>query len=163
MQSDVFDILMQMGDEFTFRERPISIPYDMRSDYRIAILLLMLHYCGWKKQAPLAKLHVLNWSHRSDLARRAFLDRLDGKLHMKDVPIKFDPAFNRAIDMARGEFLIERTTNHALAITPTGNAWLEELLADPTCLPAEKSFFQAVGKRFTNTMLQSILNPSSIW
>lgn len=97
METDALDILTQLGNEFTFRSRPIPIPYDMRVDYRLALLVLMLHFCGHKKQAQLAKLHVLNWSNRTAQSRMSFLDRLDGKLHMRDVPLKYDPAFNRAL------------------------------------------------------------------
>jgi hypothetical protein len=164
MVTDALKLLLQIGGEFTFQERAIPIPPDMRSDYRMAVIVLMLHYCGGRlKQAPLAKLHVLNWSMRTSTSRRAFLDRLDGKLHMRDVPLKFDPAFSRAIDLACAEKLIDRTTSHALALSSQGVAWVLELLAAPSCLNEEKSFLESVGKRFTNSALNSILKPSPIW
>ncbi|MES2738849.1 MAG: hypothetical protein V4672_21200 [Verrucomicrobiota bacterium] len=163
MESDALDLLTQLGATFTFRKRPIPIPYDMRADYRIAIILLMLRYCGWKGQAPLAKLHVLNWAHRTTDGQRALLDRLDGNLHMRGIQIKFDPAFSRAIDLSRGEGLIERTESHALVLTPSGNAWLDEIESDASCLVQERNFFESVGMRLKNSILKSILNPSSIW
>lgn len=164
MTIDALDLLLQLGGEFTFRERAIPVPPDMRSDYRMAIIVLILNFCGGhKKQAPLEKLHVLNWSMRTLTSRRAFLDRLDGKLHMRDVPLKFDPAFSREIDLACAEKLIVRTPSHALALTSQGTGWVSELLADPSCLNSERSFLESVGKRFTNSALNSILKPSPIW
>lgn len=164
MTSDALDLLLRIGAEFTFQERAIPIPPDMRPDYRMAMIVLMLHFCGgYKKQAPLAKLHALNWSMRTSASRRAFLDRLDGKLHMRDVPLKFDPAFNRAIDLAREEKLISRTQSQSLAISSKGQAWANELLADSSCLSDERSFLQLVGRRFTQAALNSILKPSTVW
>ncbi len=164
MAINALNLLLQIGGEFTFQERAIPIPPDMRSDYRMAVIVLMLHFCGGRlKQAPLAKLHVLNWSMRTSASRRAFLDRLDGKLHMRDVPLKFDPGFSRAIDLAYAERLIERTASHALALSSQGMGWVTELLDDTSCLSEERSFLQFVGKRFTNSALDAILKPSPIW
>lgn len=163
METDVLELLGQLGSDFTFGKRPISIPHDLRADYRMAVLMLMIGYCGYKGQAPLPKLHVLNWALRTSTSRRAFIDRLDGKLHMRDVPVKFDPAFSRAIDLARGDHLVERTPTMAIVLTPTGSAWLDDIRKEPSCFATEKAFLEAVGKRLTNDVLKSILTPSSVW
>lgn len=163
METDLIDHLAQLGSRFTFQKRPIPIPHELRADYRMATLLLMLHFCGWKGQAALDKLHVLNWALRTSSTRKAMRDRLDGNLHMRDIPVKFDSAFSRAIDLARGEGYVERTTTGAIALAPIGSAWLKDILAESSCLVGEKAFLMAVGKSLTREQLQSVLNPSKIW
>jgi hypothetical protein len=163
METDLIDHLAKLGSSFTFQKRPIPIPHELRADYRMATLLLMLHHCGWKGQAALDKLHVLNWALRSNSTRQAMLDRLAGNLHMRDVPVKFDPAFSRAIDLARGEGYVERTSTGAIVLAPIGTAWLADILSESSCLVGEKAFLKSVGKSLTKGRLQSVLNPSTIW
>ena len=163
MSLDAIEILSRLGDRFTFRARAAPIHHALRADYRIATLLLMLHHCGRGGRASLVKLHLLNWASRQPGSRRALLDRLDGKLHFTDLPLKFDPAFNRAVDLARGEGLVERDVSQSITIIPKGEKFVSEIIADSACMVHEKHFFSSVGKRITDAKMKQMINPTTIW
>jgi hypothetical protein len=163
MRRDAIEILSRLGDRFTFRERAAPIHHALRADYRIATLLLMLHHCGRGGRASLVKLHLLNWASRQSESRKALLDRLDGRLHFTDLPLKFDPSFNRAVDLARGEGLVERDDSQSITILPIGEKCVSEINADSTCMVHEKHFFGSVGKRITEVKMKQMINPTTIW
>jgi hypothetical protein len=160
---DLVSLLASLSDSFVFRERPEPIHYSLRADYRISLILLMLHFCGYKGQAGLVKLHVLNWASRKLESKRALMDRLKGRAEFFDVPLRFDPAFNRAIDLARGAGLVSREASQAIMITELGRGCVDDILKDDSLLLKEKGFFQLVGRKLTAEKLKEITNPRAVW
>ena len=161
---DLADVLSQYCEGFTFRARPEPIHFTHRADYRIALILLMIQCCARGGKISLIKLHVLNWASRKALSRKALLDRLAGKRDFRDIPIRFDPSFNRAIDLARGEALIFRDPNtQSIAMSPSGQSIATELQADKAFMTSEKMFFTSVGKKLTDAKVNEIINPQTLW
>ncbi|MEO7099189.1 MAG: hypothetical protein ABI162_07485 [Luteolibacter sp.] len=160
---NLVNLLSGLTESFTFRERPEPLHHSLRADYRIATLLLMLRICGRGGRSGLVKLHVLNWASRKHDSRRALLDRLAGRFDYFDIPLRFDPAFNRAVDLARGEGLVERDQSQAISLTPSGQDCVNEILSNADCLEREKGFFGLVGKRLTDAKVNEMINPKTIW
>ena len=65
---------------FSFRARPLPVPGDLRINWRLAVILLMLENSR-AKRASLAKLHVLNEAVRSRTARATLESILDSDDH----------------------------------------------------------------------------------
>jgi hypothetical protein len=145
---------------FVFGARPDPLPPDMRPEWRILVLLLALTKCGWGGKMTLKKAHVLNWAVRSQPSRDSLLRMLRGELQLEDVVVRFDPAFNRALDFAVGERLVsleKKTTGLVIDLLPAGKKIAQNLETYKDCLTDEKSFFDTV-KRVSQTKIEELLN-----
>ena len=88
------------GAQFRFTARPTAIPPDLRPVWRMTILVLFLQRCCRQGKSSLKKLHVLNWAIRHPASRQTLLDVLDGRARPDRAIVRFDPALNRALDLA---------------------------------------------------------------
>jgi hypothetical protein len=134
---------------FVFESRPDPIPPDMRPQWRIAILLMALVKCGWAGRMSLKKAHVLNWAVRGPESREALLRMLRGELELEDVVVRFDPAFNRALDFAVGERLValdKKSTGLIIQILPAGRKLVATVEEHSECMAVERAFFEAAKK-----------------
>jgi hypothetical protein len=106
---------------FEFRKLPTPIPGGLRPTRRIALLLLLVaksHGSGasWKG------LQLLNWAIR-DQRHTELLAALWANRDIPDRPIvRFEPALDRAIDLAVGLHLLEVKASQALRLTDAGRA-----------------------------------------
>jgi hypothetical protein len=82
---------------FVFRSQPAAVPADLRPEWKIAVLILGLSKSGWAGKMSLKKAHVLNWAVRDDSSRELFLRMMEGDRRLEDIPVRFDPSFNRAL------------------------------------------------------------------
>jgi hypothetical protein len=131
----------------TFRLRAAPIPGDLRPIWRVSIILLMVFRAGHGGSISLKKAHILNWAVRTKQGEAILLRMISGERHLQDIPVRFDPALNRAIDFARGEGLLSveaRTTGSVLALTEVGKNLADKLYDDESCFPSEKQFFDSV-------------------
>ena len=134
---------------FVFRSRPDPLPPDMRPEWRIAVLLLALLKCGWGGKMTLKKAHVLNWAVRGPVARDKLLRMIKGDRQLEDVVVRFDPAFNRALDFAVGERLVslqKKTTGLIIELSSEGKKLAEGIEKIDDCLNAERAFFDSIRK-----------------
>ncbi len=144
---------------FVFRSRPDPLPPDMRPEWRIAVLLLALVKCGWNGTMTLKKAHVLNWAVRGQASRDNLLRMMRGERELEDVVVRFDPAFNRALDFAVGEGLVDvekKTTGLVIGILPAGKQLAEAVEEHQDCLKTERAFFEAV-KRVPQEKIEELL------
>jgi len=145
---------------FWFRSRPASVPPDLRPEWKIAVLVLGLSKSGWGGRMSLKKAHVLNWAVRDDSSRKQFLRMIEGNRHLDDVPVRFDPAFNRALDFAAGEGLValeQKTTGLIIQLLPAGLQLVEELDKHRDCLASERAFFETI-KRVSEERIRDLLD-----
>lgn len=134
---------------FIFRSRPDPLPPEMRPEWRIAVLVLALQKCGWGGKMTLKKAHVVNWAVRDQASRETFLRMMKGDRQMEDVVVRFDPAFNRALDFAVGEGLValeKKTTGLVIELLSAGKELAETIEKHDDCLNEERAFFDAVKK-----------------
>lgn len=141
---------------FTFSKRPVAIPGDMRPLWRIALITLFLHISSRGAKSSLTRLHSLNWLSKSQTSRNQLIrllakERLDGP-----IIVRYEPSFNRAIDLATGEGFISRFDGNKLALTPKGARFAKEIESDSDTLELEKVFLRELGKRFTEAISSSI-------
>ena len=142
-------LLDSIRANFLFRLRPDSLPPDMRPEWRIAVLILALNKCGYGGKMTLKKAHVVNWAVRDQSTRETFLRMMSGNRQLEDVVVRFDPAFNRALDFAAGEKLVsmeKKTTGLVIELLDAGRKLGEVLEKFDDCLKHEREFFETVKK-----------------
>lgn len=143
---DTSDLLDILDVPFKFQTRPTSLPADLRPTWRLAVLALILEKCCKGGRASLRKLHVLNWAIRIKESRDAFLKLLGGAGDPDTAIVRFEPALNRAIDLARGERLVLRESGDRVQLTPLGVLFINEIEKSDDCLVEERNFLRRVGK-----------------
>lgn len=146
-------------ERFSFRSRPIAVPGDLRIEWRVSIIVLMLGYSR-AKQASLAKLHILNDAIRA--SRSEHLIELVIKAKPGKMPWTFrvEPAFGRAVDFVVGDKLAGWTTTadrSALQLTAQGVRLFEALTRDAELLTSEKDILAKYAKSMTETMVTAVL------
>jgi hypothetical protein len=85
---------------FTFRRRPMPIAAELRPDWKIATLLLILQISSHAGKSSLKRLHVLNWAVRSARHQKEFERARAQPQSLFGFQVRFEPAFARAIDLA---------------------------------------------------------------
>lgn len=112
---------------FDFTRLPTPIPASLRPLRRVALVLLLVAKChgsgaSWKG------LQLLNWAVR-DRRNAALVNALWAGSDVPDRPVvRFEPALERAIDLAVGLGLAAVTSTHAIKLTPTGRAALGHIV-----------------------------------
>jgi len=114
----------------------------------------------------LTKAHVLNWAVRDGSSREMFLRMEKGDRQLEDVPVRFDPPFNRAVDFAAAEglvFLDKKTTGLIVALTTAGWKLARELEEHEDSLRTERAFFEQV-RRIPERKIQELLSwETDLW
>lgn len=124
------------------------------------MLMLGLSKSGWAGKMSLKKAHVLNWAVRDEFSRAKFLRMMEGDRRLEDIPVRFDPAFNRALDFAAAEGLVsldKKTTGLIIELLPAGRELVEVLENYEDCLVSERAFFEKV-KRVSEGRIQQLLD-----
>ena len=153
-------IVLPAERRFSFASRPVPVPGDLRINWRLAIVLLMLGESR-AKRASLAKLHVLNDAVRSSRSRHTLEQVLSGTAAPLTWRMRVEPAFGRAIDFVVGEKFagwIQIAGRSGLQLTATGLASYEVIKASDDVVADEKSFLQAVGMRVTEEFVSRLLD-----
>jgi hypothetical protein len=142
-------ILKASDAEVTFQDRPDVLPGDLRPDWGISLILLILLKRGHRRAASLEKLHVLYWATRSNESRRMFSRIARGEGQPDDLVVRFEPALNRAIDFAVGERLVDvrRLQSGGVTVELTDAAGLpaaRRLDSLSECFAEEKQFLDSL-------------------
>lgn len=151
------DLRKALSVPFEFTERPSALPGDLRPDWRLPILLLIIGKC-WGGQANLRQLHVLNWAVRSPHARRAFVDYLEGRRAPDATIVRIEPSLNRAISFALGEGLVERNKTDRLILTERGRLVAEEIDKADDCLVDERKFLKGLRSKISQAAIDQLLD-----
>ena len=154
---EAIGILDALSAKFTFRRRPVPVPADLRPDWRISLLVLILRKCCRDGQSSLRRLHVLSWAIRGRESREAFVERLNGQTAPDEVLVRFEPALNRAIDLARGYGLIVRVSGNKVRLTLRGTQFADELERLTDVLSEERTFLSRLGKGVTEQAVQRLV------
>jgi hypothetical protein len=154
------DLVNALRVPFKFQRRPTAVPGDLRIEWRVATLLLILSTCHGKK-ANLKQLHVLNWSIRSTKTRAAFIGILNGTQDPNTALVRFEPALNRAIDFSVGEGLTERIDGTSISLTNKGLSFISELTKQNDCLLDERTFLQQIKGKTSQKNIDNLLAESS--
>lgn len=145
---DVLDV------KFKFVPRPRDLPGDLRPNWRVPLLILMLDMCCRGGKSTLYKLHLLNWAIRSQGQRDLLLKNLSGDPDYSQIRIQVEPSFIRAIQFAVAEKLVERLENSRVQITERGKQFAHDI-KESESLVSEKDFLKKIGLRLTEAFVGS--------
>jgi hypothetical protein len=146
----------ELNTEFIFGRRPVALPGDLRPTWRIGLLTLLLSQCCRQQRSSLTRLHVLNWAIRSEANHEDLTALIGGKLSPDALVVRFDPAFNRAIDFAIGEGLVRRVDGSRIELTDAGKAFAEEISKDSNVYVPEKNVANLIGQRVSEALVDNI-------
>ena len=141
----------------------MPIAAELRPDWKIACLLLILERSSHGGKSSLRRLHILNWAVRSPRFRSEFERLRKDPLPLFGLSLRFEPAFSRAIDLAVGEGFVEWVAGDRLKITSRGKRWLSEIENDQSAMQAEREFLASIGKSVTESLASRILSPGSAY
>lgn len=148
-------LLDYFGNSFVFRSRPEAIPGDFRPLWRISIILLTLKFASWGNKSTLSRLHVLNWAIRTSDNRESIRRIISGDLSPDKVIVRIEPSLIRALELARGEGLIEYLSGKTIKLTNKGNEVAENISKEPNLFSEEMVFLEEIGKRNLNETIIS--------
>lgn len=121
----------QLDVPFRFDEQPDPVPASLRPARRIPLLLLLVAKCHgsgahWKV------LQLLNWTTK-DPRNMELLLALQEHSDIPDRPVvRFEPALDRALDLAVGLGWLEQKTSRAFRLTPDGKSLVADIEATET-------------------------------
>lgn len=144
------------GGTFTFTRRPTSVPPDIRPEWRIPLLLLMVRRCR-RQTATREQLHVLNSAVLSTGSRKALLAALDGRLAPRSPALQFEPAFDRAIDRAVGLGLLAMTPLSRLELTDLGRSVADRVDADEDLFTSERELLASLPRSLSQSAIRNAL------
>lgn len=151
------DLIELLDIPFTFQKRPVAIPADLRADWRIGVLVLILYISCRGCRASLTKLHVMNWAVRSNEGTELFLKLCVGDVNPDSIIVRFEPWLNRAIDLSIAEGILHRIDGDRVELTPSGKNMAREILGNKECFEKEKEFLQSLRKSISEEKLKKII------
>ncbi|SRR5260370_885242 len=140
---------------YRFQAREMALPPDMRTSWRIPVLLMLLRKCHGDS-ATLGQAHVLNWAIRSEEGRAAFLRAYTGSPQLGDVIQRFDPTLDRTIDYALGCRLAELTLSGRVRLTQAG-ATLLRAIREKGAFDREAEFLGEIPGKFSQRRLDAMV------
>jgi hypothetical protein len=157
MEDDRTALTIDNTRSFRFRRRPMAIAAELRPDWKIAILLLILNISSHAGKSSLKRLHILNWALRSAKHRAEFEQVREHQHPLFSFQFRFEPALARAINLAVGEGLVEWVGGNRLKITPKGKRWIAEILKDDSIMRDERQFLARIGKTITEPLASEMI------
>lgn len=137
-------LIPELNVPVIFRQRPISVPGDLRPAWRICVIVLLLQKCCRQCRSSTRRLHVLSWAVRDAEVGRALIRAIDGEVPPDTVLVRIEPALNRAVDFAIGEGLIRRQSSDRVELTADGKELAETIMKDTVVLGTEKAFVESI-------------------
>jgi hypothetical protein len=151
------NLTVEESQSFRFTKRPMAIAAELRPDWKIAALLLVLHLSSRGGKSSLRRLHILNWALRSSKNRAEFEQVRGHQQPLFSFQFRFEPALGRAINLAVGEKLVEWVGGDRLQITGKGKRWITEILKDESVMQEEHEFLKRIGKSITEPLATEMI------
>lgn len=158
---------------FTFKQRPTPLACDLRPEWRLYVLVLLVDQCRSSK-ASLQQLHVLDWAIRTHETQEAFLEFLNGERAPNQTIVRYDPSLNRAVDFGFGEELLTHREQESstlipldtqqsdrpyrISLAPKGVQLANLLKENADLLSAEKEFLARIGKKLTQKQVEVLFD-----
>jgi hypothetical protein len=140
----------------------MAIAAELRPDWKIGAVLLILHLSSHGGKSSLRRLHILNWALRSSKNRAEFEQVREHQQPLFSFQFRFEPALGRAINLAVGEKLIEWVGGDRLQITAKGKRWVTEILKDEDVMQEERDFLERIGKSITEPVATEMITVRNI-
>ena len=136
----------------------MPVAAELRPDWKMAALLLILQLSSHAGKSSLKRLHVLNWSIRLPRFRNQFETSLRNPLPLFRLNVRFEPAFSRAVDLAVGEGFVAWVGGNRLQITGKGKRWVQDILKDQSLMREEKDYLVRLGKSVTESIVEQLFS-----
>jgi hypothetical protein len=149
---DRIDLLLDQP--FVFRNRPISAPPDLRPVWRVPVVLLLVRACRGDR-ATHEQLQVLNWAIRSGVGAETLRGYLAGEIPPEQAIVRFDPALDRAVALARGLGFIDWATRFWV-LTSVGREAVKQV-DEAGVLDRERSLLAELPKPLTQAAVGRLL------
>ncbi|WIY83549.1 hypothetical protein [Propionimicrobium sp. PCR01-08-3] len=148
-------VLDWLDAPMNFTSRPDPISPDFRPERRIAVCLLIVDKSRAGK-ATLKAMHVLSWALQSP-KRIEMLANVKVGTGLLDMPlVRFEPALDRALDLAVGLGLLSRVDSGPFELTETGRAALFEV-REAGVLEREVDALAVVNGKVSNKDIERLL------
>ncbi|MBZ5555238.1 MAG: hypothetical protein LAO21_21205 [Acidobacteriia bacterium] len=155
-------LTLEKAHSFRFKRRPIAIAAELRPDWKMGALLLILHLSSRGSKSSLRRLHILNWALRSPKNRAEFEQLREHEHPLFSFQFRFEPALGRAINLAVGEKLIEWVGGDRLQITVKGKRWITDVMKDESVMYQEREFLNRIGKDITEAIATEMITVRNI-
>ena len=142
--------------EFVFTNRPAPVPADIRADWRIPLLLLIVKSCRGQR-ASLQQLQAIAWAAIFEESRADFLSAFRGEADPAALLIRYDPAVTRAINLAVGLDLLIWQGGSRLCLTGAGEEMLAKILKAENVLADERAFLAELGASIPMNRIDKML------
>src|ERR1700722_20069076 len=130
-------LTLEKGRSFRFTRRPMAIAAELRPDWKMAAMLLILNLSSRGGKSSLRRLHILNWALRSPRNRAEFEQVREHQQPLFSFQFRFEPALGRAINLAVGEKFVEWGGGDRLQITANGKRWIADITIDESVMYQE--------------------------
>lgn len=145
---------------FSFHSQPTPIQPQLRVVWGLSILVLILRICSRSNRSSIPRLHVLNWAVRSSRNQGKLIEALENSSSPIGVLIRHDPGFNRAIEYAIAEAIVEPVgsrDNLRIQLLEKGNQFANDILELSDCLEEEKNFLRERGSAVNESFVKGLL------
>jgi hypothetical protein len=139
---------------FIFRQRPVSLPADLRPLWRIGLIVLLLRKCCRQGRTSLTRLHVLSWGFISPKGRSQLLAAAAGTLSPDSLVIRFEPFLLQAVDYGVGEGLIRRDGGGTIELAEAGMRLAEELEVNQSAFAPEKAVMASLRTKISEDLVK---------
>lgn len=155
------DFAALLSAPFTFRRQPMPLPGELRIAWRLSLILITLKLCRGRR-ASLAKLHLLNYGMKSPETMALALAVLRKRKPATDLVVRIEPALGRALDLVRGEGLVELVSGKTYRLTPRGDQAAEAILKDVSLFRAERGFLAVAAPLATEEAVGDVLKTDDV-
>lgn len=154
--SEIGELMASVLDaETSFTDRPEVVPGDLRSTWRIALLLMLLDHCHGKS-ATMEQVHAMGWAMLDESTRVAMKSAIAGDAAPDVVLVRYDPAWTRAMDLAVGFGLAEWVPSSGrIRLGDAGKAAASAISRAGSGFTAEREFLS--GLTITQAMIDRLL------
>jgi hypothetical protein len=139
------ELLESLNIPFTFCRKPIPLEPQFRVIWGLSILVLILHICSRGKKSSISRLHFLSWAVRSAENRENLVELLENRHSPLAALVQYDPSFDRAIEYALAEKLVETDNGKIIRLISNGKALAKQIIETENCLEEEKDFLKQKG------------------
>lgn len=144
-------------EKIIFNKKPISISANYRPFYKISQITLILKLSSRMSKASLLKLHFFSWVLKSNERMAQITEYVDNNFKGKLSLWRIDPLVNRALEFGIAEnFFIHKKGKYALA--NRGKQLSDLILDEDDIFVEEKSFLKEIGKKISETKINSMID-----
>ena len=147
----------ELDTPFVFTARPEPVPSDLRPNWRISVILLILRIASRGSKSSFGRLHVLNWAIRTQENQETLIKIIGRDISPDTVVVRIEPFLNRAVNLANGEGLVERVSGDRIQLTSKGIS-AADMLRNQEVFIDEQRFLEFIGKALTEQTVDHLFS-----